>query len=328
MVKLKSMKKLLSLICALILSLLLPACDKGDTLSVYAPDGAPALSLVKAIENSSGFDFNIVGADVIQTVVTGDKKADICILPVNLASKLIGSGSDYKMLGAITHGNFYFISNEDFQITRQTVGSLVGKTIGVVQLGSIAGLTLKATLQDLQVPYNELVGGAQKSQNKINLLPITPTEIGFLDVDLYLAPSPVVDVKAKALNYNFVGSLKSLYGESGFPQAIVVCKTAVLENNINAVKNLISNLDDVESYLLQKDKSSICTTISGCLESGLTPSFNQNNLSETSIKNSSIKFVPSKDCYEEVDEFITKIQSVSQGAVNTLEPEFYYLESL
>lgn len=322
------MKKLVSLICALILSFSLSACDKGDTLSVYAPDGAPALSLVKAIENSTGFDFNIVGADVIQTVVTGDKKADICILPINLASKLIGSGSDYKMLGAITHGNFYFISNKDFQITRQTAENLIGKTIGVVQLGSIAGLTLKATLRELQIPYNELVSGAQKSQNKVNLIPITPTEIGFLEVDCYLAPSPVVDVKAKALNYNFVGSLKSLYGESGFPQAIVVCKTSVLQYNINAVKNLVSNLDGVENYLLQKEKTAICAAISGCLESGLTPSFNQNNLTETSIKNSSIKFVDSKDCYSTVNEFITKIQSVSQGAVNALKPEFYYLESI
>ena len=322
------MKKLLSFLLTAIILFFATACDKDETLTVYAPDGAPALSLVKAIENSTEFDFNIVGADVIQTVVTGDKKADICILPINLASKLIGNGSDYKMLGAITHGNFYFISKENLQITRQTVNNLVGKTIGVVQLASIAGLTLKATLSDLQIPYNELVGGAQKSQDKINLLSITPTEIGFLDVDLYLAPSPVVDVKAKALNYNFAGSLKSLYGESGFPQAVVVCKTEVLSDNLDAVKNLVSNLEGVESYLLQKDKSSICATIGGCLESGLTPSFNQNNLSETSIINSSIKFVPSSNCYDSVNEFISKIQSVSQGAVNALKPEFYYLESL
>ena len=322
------MKKLFALICTAILLFFATACDEGDNLTVYAPDGAPALALVKAMENCNEFDFNIVGADVIQTVVTGDKKADICILPINLASKLIGSGNDYKMLGTITHGNFYFISKESFQITRQTVGSLVGKTIGVVQLSSIAGLTLKATLSDLQVPYNELVGGAQKSQTKINLLPITPTEIGFLDVDCYLAPSPVVDVKVKALNYEFVGSLKSLYGESGFPQAIVVCKTAILNDNLKAVKNLVSNLEGVESYLLQKDKKDICATISGCLESGLTPSFNQNNLSETSIKNSSIKFVPSSNCYASVNEFISKIQSVSYGAVNALKAEFYYLESL
>ena len=84
----------------------------------------------------------------------------------------------------------------------------------------------------------------------------------------------------------------------------------------------------MESYLLGKDESEICNLINSRLESGLSPSFNVNNLTQNSIKNSSINFVAVKDCKEEVEEFITKIQAVSQGAVNTLVNDFYYLENL
>ncbi len=322
------MKKLLAFLLTLTIIIFAPACKEMDAITVYAPDGAPALSLVNAIENTTEFDYKIVGVDVIQTVVSGEKKADICILPINLASKIIGDGKDYKMLGVITHGNFYFASKNNEQINRQTIVNLIGKTIGVVQLQSIAGLTLKASLSALCLPYNELTGGAQKSQTAINLLPITPNEIGTAEVDVYLAPSPAVDVKAKALNLSVVGSLSELYGEKGFPQAIIVCKNTVLENNLTAVKNLISKIKGVESYLLEKEVSDICSVINSRLESGLSPSFNVNNLTQNSIKNSSINFVAVKDCKAQVEEFITKIQAVSQGAVNALSNDFYYLENL
>ena len=105
------MKKFALLILTFILSLSAVGCEESaDNISVYAPDGAPALSLVKAMDCLDGYDFNIVGADVIQTVVTGDKKADICILPINLASKILNGKDDYKMLGVVTHGNFYLLS--------------------------------------------------------------------------------------------------------------------------------------------------------------------------------------------------------------------------
>ena len=328
MLKLNSMKKLLAILLTFISLIFMPACKEANAITVYAPDGAPALSLVKAIESANEFEYNIVGADVIQTVVSGDKKADICILPINLASKIIGSGNDYKMLGVVTHGNFYFASKNETNINRQTVGELVGKTVGVVQLQSIAGLTLKASLSSLGVLYNELTGGAEKSQTAINLLPITPNEIGTAEVDVYLAPSPAVDVKSKVFNLSVVGSLKELYGENGFPQAIIVCKNTVLENNLTAVKNLISKIKGVESYLLEKDVSEICSVVNSRLESGLSPSFNVNNLTKNSIINSSINFVSSKDCKGEVDEFISKIQAVSKGAVNTLFADFYYLENI
>ena len=322
------MKKLVLIILSILVAFSAISCNDESEITVYAPDGAPALSLVKAIDELEGYDFNITSADVIQTVVTGDKKADICVLPVNLASKLLSDGKDYKMLGAITHGNFYFISSTNEVVNAQSAESLIGKTVGVVQLASIAGLSLKASLLDLGISYQELINGAQKDPNKVNLLPITAVEIGTANVDLYLAPSPVADVKAKALNYNFVGSLNDLYSLGDIPQAIIVAKTELINNNLQAVKKFINAVKGAKSYLLSKDKLDVCNSIKNNLESGLTPQFTDKNLTDEAIERSSIYFTSAKDCYEEVNAFLTKLKAVAPNSVSIVPNEFYYLETL
>ena len=123
-------------------------------LSVYAPDGAPALGLAKLmstdeIVNCAEIEYNVVNASTIQTFVTGaNPKADVCVLPVNLAVKLLGSGEKYTMLGTLTHGNLFIVSNGGAQITKQNISYLRGKTVGVVNLAQVPGLTLKTILKD------------------------------------------------------------------------------------------------------------------------------------------------------------------------------------
>lgn len=137
---------------------------KPQTLSVYAPDGAPALALAGlmagAIDASGAaetINYNIVNATTIKTYVTGESPvADICILPVNLAANLLGTGEKYSMLGTVTHGNLYILSAKtDEEITADNISSLLGKTVGVVNLAEVPGLTLKLILNKYNVEYSE-----------------------------------------------------------------------------------------------------------------------------------------------------------------------------
>ena len=75
--------------------------------NIYMPDGAPALSMAKFMsENRAGCNFNVVDAQTISSFVTGESPiADLCVLPLNAASKLLGTGEKYTMLGTVTHGN-------------------------------------------------------------------------------------------------------------------------------------------------------------------------------------------------------------------------------
>ena len=96
--------------------------ETGDgefSYSVYMPDGAPALSVAQLMaEDNMQFggevDYNVVDSSTIQTYVKGNSpEADICILPVNLAAQLLGTGENYKMLGTVTHGNLFLLSKTD-----------------------------------------------------------------------------------------------------------------------------------------------------------------------------------------------------------------------
>ncbi|MBD5585387.1 MAG: hypothetical protein HDQ88_09915 [Clostridia bacterium] len=132
-------------------------------ITVYAPDGAPALGLAKLMAtneliNCKEVEYNVVKADTIQAFVTGNApKADVCVLPVNLAVKLLGSGEKYKMLGTLTNGNLFIVSNGKEKITKNNLSSLRGKTVGVVNLAQVPGLTFKTILKDNGIEYGQLI---------------------------------------------------------------------------------------------------------------------------------------------------------------------------
>ena len=136
----------------------------GDSVTIYAPDGAPALALAGLMAGEVEFstydkviNYNIVDASTIQTHVTGaNPDADICILPVNLAANLLGSGENYQMLGTVTHGNLYILSAKtNEQITADNISKLSGKTVGVVNLAAVPGLTLKLILNKYGIDYTD-----------------------------------------------------------------------------------------------------------------------------------------------------------------------------
>ena len=174
--------------------------------SVYAPDGAPALALANAVKQQgegSTFSFHIVAANTIAAQVTGaSPQADFCILPLNAASKQLGTGEQYQMLGVVTNGNMYFLTaNGEPALTLENLSSLAGKTVGVVQYNNVPGLTLRAVFQAKEIGYQLLGGEAVKSETLVNLKPIqnAAAEITLAgDCDYYLCPEPVASAKVAA----------------------------------------------------------------------------------------------------------------------------------
>ena len=321
------MKKIIKII-TLIFSLLIifsTACNnQTDKLTVYMPDGAPALSMVKNIIDNGEFDYKVVGNDKIEAVVTGrNPVADVCILPINNASNLLSDKEDYYMLGVVTHGNFYFLSKENVIVDKANANNLIGKTIGVVQLANVPGLALKTCLNDLKIPYVELVNGLEADETKVNLRAITPTEIGKDVADIYLAPSPVADAKAKS-GLNFVGSLHGLCETGSFPQAVLVAKRQVLQRKGLAVKKLIENLNGVNTYLSGLTAKEICVAITSKHEKGLTPMYNENNLNSLTIERANINYVSVTEVKNQINSFIQKVKNVKDSAVKIIPDSFYY----
>jgi ABC-type nitrate/sulfonate/bicarbonate transport system substrate-binding protein len=133
----------------------------NTTVSVYMPDGAPALSLAQLMAEEMQFgatvSYHVVTSESIASTVTGNNpQADICVLPSNLASKLLGTGATYQLLGTVTNGNLFILSKSEETITRSNLSVLQGKTVGVVNLAAVPGLTFKLILKNNNLTYADL----------------------------------------------------------------------------------------------------------------------------------------------------------------------------
>lgn len=134
--------------------------SQTDNIKVVMPDGATAVGLAELMATDVDFgktvSYEVVNSNAVQGYVTGaELKADICVLPVNMAVKILGGGQNYKLLGTLTHGNLYVVSKSGIALTPDNMSELNGKTVGVVMLAAVPGLTFKVILNRYGVAYTE-----------------------------------------------------------------------------------------------------------------------------------------------------------------------------
>ena len=131
--------------------------EYSQKISVYAPDGAPALGVAKLLSENAlnNTEYHIIDPNSVQTLFGESPKADICVLPVNLAVKILGNAKSYKLVGTLTHGNLYLLSKNGTQIDSDNLSELTGKTVGVVNLAQVPGLTFKLILKNYGIKYTE-----------------------------------------------------------------------------------------------------------------------------------------------------------------------------
>ncbi len=313
--------------------------DVHVPVSVYAPDGAPALALANLIESEKTpssrykFETTIVKADVIRTCVTGEApKADFCILPVNLAATLLGTGETYQMLGTVTNGNMYFLTTDDNPtLTTENLSTLVGKSIGVVQLNNVPGLTLQAVLGNAGVPYTVMGNDNTVDPAKVNLRAFADatTVAPNAGCDYYLCPEPAVSAKIKgtasaAKPFKLAGDLQQLHN-GGYPQAVIVARKAFIEGNDGAVKIVTDALKASEEYLKTAKAEDVLVSLRTAYAEGLAPSFNAQNLTSDVIAHCSVRFTASKDCKNDVNAFLQELISVNESFTKTVADGFFYM---
>lgn len=308
----------------------LTACGGGKDgeITVYVPDGAPALAMAQLMSVEAGFGKNVtyrvVDATEIASHVTyndEEKNADLCVLPVNDASKLLGDGSRYKMLGAVTHGNLYFVSKpEKADLTQDNLkAELSGKKVGVVQMAKFPGAAVKLLLNDYQI----LSG--------VTLQGVTPQEVGATsDCDYFVMPEPAATTKVKAAGLKIAGSLQQLYGDGkGYPQAVLVAKNSLVQSAPEFIKKFTKSLAYGGEWLLSERVSA--EDILGAIKAhypdpeNTTPSFTAAQLSKTVIENCAVRYEKSADCKAKVKAFLTKLKAVNSDFADEVSDEFFYI---
>ena len=308
--------------------------DDG-TYTVYAPDGAPALALANAVnEDDDRYDFRIVASNAITAQVQGEEPAaDFCILPVNVAAKLLGKGEVYQMLGTVTNGNMYLLTTGDNpEITTDNLSTLVGKTVGVVQLNNVPGLTLQAVLSRNDIDYQILGNDVEAASDKVNLQAfadastVTPAS----GCDYYLCPEPAATGKingtaSSANPFKLAGSLQTLYdGENGYPQAVLVAKTSVIEEAKSVVDTFIAYMEGSADFLASASAADVVALLEDCYTEGMTPSLNANNLNATVIANCSVYFTAAQDCKSRVNAFLAELIDLNAEFTSAVSDSFYY----
>ena len=307
-------------------------CQKNpQNIDVYLPDGAPALGLALPMYEDTaedGVEYHVVSANTLHTFTTGnDPAAEVCVMPVNAAAKLLGDASVYQMAGVLTHGNLYLLAKEDATYTRENISDLVGKTIGVLQLNNVPGLTLKACLKGLNTPYNDLSGGGEHLDGAVNLRAVSTSPMTLTGADLYLLPSPEADWRVDSGEWKFVGDLQTLYGdEGGYPQAVIVVKKEVLRKRGDWVRSLLSEIDEGEAWLSTAEKSVIAGAVQAHLADGLTPKFTAETLTDGAIARSGIRLQRMDGgAVAEVKAFLQSLLEVDGNFSAMPSDDFYWL---
>ncbi len=327
------MKKFLSLMCAAVMAVVslfaLVGCNGKKyegKIRIYMPDGAPALAFSQLMseDNQLGREvvYSVVAADTISTFVA-DSTADAALLPVNLASKLLGSGEKYKLLSVNTHGNLFVIGKDE----AADVNALKGKKVGVVNLANVPGLTFKAILKDKGITYTE--DSSEFTGENVLLVGIGGTEIaGRLNatneqkLDFVVAPEPAVSTltgKAPAIKVRL--SLQDLWGGEGYPQAVLVAKKELADDK-EFVNNLLDALGSSATWVKTHAADAV-TAIGSHLAEGVTPSFSADNLTETVIANCNIRVVKAADAKQSVIDYVAKIKEINAQSVGELKDGFF-----
>ena len=290
------MKKLIAIVLVLLtLCTVLVACNPTNpdpqSYTIVAPDGAPALAISelmsKNMQFGNTFNYKVVPANEIKNHVVGNVNthADFALLPVTLASLLLGAGDEYKMVAVVTHGNLYFLSKNNTQITLDNASEqLKGKSIAVVNLAAVPGLTTKALLTKVGLAYTE--DASQKTTENVYLKGIEGSQIaaslnGENAVDYVVAPEPAVStITAKAPAIKKVGALHDVYGR--YPQAVLVVKSSIIETNVKLVKDVIEVIKGAPDFVKANTQSAV-DAVASHLPEGTTPSFNANNTTASSV---------------------------------------------
>ncbi len=315
------------------------ACGKDkNAYSVYAPDGAPALALAHAIsKQDSAFEYRVIDAQTVAAQVTGaNPAADFCVLPLNAASKLLGTGESYSMLGTVTNGNLYFLTvGENDLIDRENVENvLLGKKVGVVQLANVPGLTLQTVLADRGIPYRIMPNvneeAVAESVNLVNLGTDAANVTPVYGCDYYLCPEPAASTKIKGTAnspkpFVFAGDLQKLYGSgNGYPQAVLVAKNSVIRRDRSAVTRLISYFQGSAEFLKTVQPEQILSLLADKRTAGLTPSFDAKNLTSEVIVNCSVRFTAAQDCKQAVNSFLAKLIAVNPASAAAVSEAFFF----
>ncbi len=301
------MKKILTIIMIMIVSISITACNNSEPLTVMAPNGAPALAQLFVQDDEENYTVDIVNGVDPLVAAFGSGSHDFIFAPTNLGAKLYNSGIEYKFIAAITFGNYYLVSMED----NFTLESLEGKEIVVFGQNATSDIVLKYILEENEISATLTYVDSVATANAAFIADNTK---------IIMSAEPLLSVLAiNVSGFNTIDlqtEYQEITGESSYPQAGVFAKTSLSSRQI---RNFLNDLEDS----VEKVNTDLDSTVAKAAE--LEYTFPEAVI-RSAIPNSNIDFIAASDVRNDLESYFSIILTMNGALIGDKLPDddFYH----
>ena len=308
---------------------------EGYTMVV--PDGAPALAaddLIDEIDKNGAFA-KLGKVEIVQSsaIATRSLEADFAVVPANLAANLYNKGQDIKLLATVTRGNLYVLGvNSEVK----ELSDLVGKRVFSIGQGSVPDYIFQTLLKNEGIVYEQ---GDEAVAGKVV---ITYVEDGSGVMSQLAAANKsgkeaigVIAEPAASKAFANAGAVelfdlqqlwKDYTGSEtlGYPQAVLIGKASVVENDPAFVSLLIDKMAENGTFITENSDKVSDILVKAYPSTTLNTAFSKETLERCNCK--LIKIADAKDDYVSMLEAIAAINAQAIGGKLPDEGLYYTAE--
>lgn len=316
------MKKKLAIIITILFSLgVFAGCmntepKENKEIKVVVPDGLPSMALAKMIKENPevmkgyniGYTIEKTAENIVTSVLKGE--ADIAVVPSNVAATQYNKNAGYEIVGTTGWGSFYLISADG----EKTLDDLKGKEIFNIGKGLTPDIVTKTVLKDKGYSEEDFnfsyVNGVTE---------LAPTILAGKTKYAVIPEPALSQVLSKKSDINIIMDFNKEWkelnnSEYGFPQATIIVKKELIENDRKFVDKFLNEVDKSCKFA-NEDGEKLAEY---CGEIGVSAN---KAIIAKAAKNGNIKFVPIKGTSQEYVNYFTKLNEFDPKTIGGKIPD-------
>lgn len=318
------MKKIIGFIIIMISSILLLSCAAKEvhieSINIIFPDGMPAVAISKFVSENTIIDKVKIESNIQKTtdalvaeVLKG--KADMAIVPSNLALQAYKKGLDYKVVATIGWGSLYLISTEDIKDIKDIKGNEVYNT----------GKGLTPDIVCREILNNKGVEESDVDYTYVSAASELAPVIISGKAKFAVVPEPILTtVMDKNPNIKVILELNKEWTDinnvdKGYPQSTLIINESFYNENKKVANKLLEEIEGSINWANENQSKvgEICKTI------GITI---DKNIVERALERANLKFYNIEDTKDEYKIYFKFLEGNEQAGEGSSEYEEVFIK--